>query len=152
MQTHRTQIDNPNLGRLGDLDECKIADGEPDIRGWSVQTADGREAGKVDDLIVDTQAMKVRYMDVALDRKAFGLDEDRHVILPLSNARLDDDRDDVVLGSLTAAQLAALQAGPAMRDMPADDDVRRFYGKRGGTGVVTRTGTTGTFDDRRPRS
>lgn len=135
MQTQQTPqsplAGNPNLARLHDLDKCQIADGEPDIRGWSVRTSDGRDAGKVDELIVDTRAMKVRYMDVVLDRKSLGLKEERHVIVPLSNARLDDDRDDVLLGSTTATQLMSMGEPASMRDMPADADVSRFYGKRG---------------------
>ena len=144
-----TSTTNPHLAgaqlaRLGDLNDCKVADGEPDIRGWSVHTADGRQAGKVDDLIVDTQAMKVRYMDVELDRKGLDLENDQHVLLPISNARLDDDRDDVLLGSMTAREVATLQ--PYRRGqpvatagvMPGDADARQFYGRRGGSGDVQR--------------
>ena len=31
----------------------KIADGEPDIRGWEVRTLAGMEVGEVDDLLID---------------------------------------------------------------------------------------------------
>lgn len=132
------------LARMGELDDFRVARGEPDIRGWTVRTADGREAGKVDDLIVDTQAMKVRYMDVELDRKALQLNGDRHVLLPVSEARLDDDKDEVLLGSMNVGQIATLQpytrgqpittSGP----LPSDQDMRQFYGRRGGSGDVQR--------------
>jgi photosynthetic reaction center H subunit len=55
-QTPSTHM-GQRLAPMHQLDDYKVADGEPDIRGWSVRTADGRVAGKVDDLIVDTQAM-----------------------------------------------------------------------------------------------
>ncbi len=32
--------DPSHLGRLNDLDEYKVADGYPDIRGWDVRTTD----------------------------------------------------------------------------------------------------------------
>lgn len=143
-QTPQTPTTNAGarLAPLHRLDDFKVADGEPDIRGWSVHTADGRVAGKVDDLIVDTQAMKVRYIDVELDRGALGLREERHVLVPLAEARLDDRGDEVRLGSATAADLARMQ--PLDRERmeftgppPRDEDASRFYGDRG-TGDVRR--------------
>ena len=132
------------LARLEDLDDYQVADGEPDPRGWDVKTADGIPVGKVDSLVADTGAMRVRYLDVKLDRKALQLDEDRHVLVPIGEARLDDDEDDVRLLSTTAAQLLAMPPYRADADMrrpttPLNDrDASAFYGKRGGTGEVKR--------------
>jgi uncharacterized protein (TIGR02271 family) len=134
-----------HLRRLDDLDDFTVADGDPDVRGWDVRTADGRKAGKVDDLVVDTNAMQVRYLDVELDRSELRLDDDRHVLVPIANARLDDDNDDVLLGSMTADQVVALQPFPHDQPIGASTapaapstDPRQFYGKRGGTGAVQR--------------
>lgn len=136
------------LARLHELDDYKVADGDPDVRGWDVKTADGKRAGKVEDLIVDTGAMKVRYLDVELDRTTLQLNEDRHVLVPLASARLDDDHDDVLLGSMTAAEVVKLQPyrhnqpmpagglGATTREHDVDRDPREFYGKRGGSGTV----------------
>ena len=93
------------LARLDDLSDYKVADGDPDIRSWHVKTADGRKVGKVHDLIVDTRAMKVRYMDVELDRKELSLDSDKHVLIPIGGARLDDEHDDVRLGTIGRTEL-----------------------------------------------
>lgn len=49
------------------LHAYRIAAGDPDVRGWQVLGADGRTIGEVDDLLVDTRALKVRYLEVALD-------------------------------------------------------------------------------------
>ncbi|HEV8577900.1 MAG TPA: PRC-barrel domain-containing protein [Thermoanaerobaculia bacterium] len=49
------------------LHAYRIADGDPDVRGWKVFGADGRTIGEVDDLLVDTRALRVRYLEVALD-------------------------------------------------------------------------------------
>ncbi len=53
---------------LSRLPGYKVADGDPDVRGWEVVAGDGRRIGKVEDLLVDTAAMQVRYLAVALDR------------------------------------------------------------------------------------
>lgn len=133
-----------HLCRLHDLHDYKIAHGEPHVRGWHVKTADGQKVGKVDDLIVDTDAMQVRYLDVELDRKSLKLNEDRHVLLPIRDARLDEYEDEVLLGAMTAIQLAALspyRSGDAIapgKTPPRPEDTRQFYGKRGGTGGIQR--------------
>ena len=110
-QTTRT-MDTASRGRLahlGDLDDFKVADGEPDIRGWSVRTSDDRVIGDVKDLLVDCGAMKVRYIEVELDAEELDLDEDRHVLVPIGAARLNADDDVVVLGR-QAAELLGLPA------------------------------------------
>ena len=109
------------LAHLGDLDDCKIADGEPDIRGWDVKGADGRKLGEVADLLVDTGAMKVRYVEVKLDAdvakeaaRSDGTrdprtDAARHVLVPVGAARLDDEHDDVCLDD-RASRIAGVPA------------------------------------------
>ena len=96
------------LARLDDLDDFKIAEGDPDPRGWDVQAADGRTIGKVDSLIADTGAMKVRYLDVELDEKALGLEEPRHVLIPIGGATLHEKDDAVYLSTLPSTRLRTL--------------------------------------------
>lgn len=59
-------------GRLVPLSELlhnhRIANGDPDVRGWEVVGSDGRTLGRVHDLLVDTGSQRVRYLDVELDR------------------------------------------------------------------------------------
>ncbi len=83
------------LARLSDMDDFEIADGEPDIRGWDVRTMDGRKIGEVDDLLVDTGMLKVRYLEMKLDDE-FSPDR-RHTVVPIGVTRLDDDEDEVVV-------------------------------------------------------
>jgi|GEM_PF-2491528 len=52
---------------LGRLRNYHVAPGDPDVRGWLVLGADGRRIGEVDDLLVDTEALRARYLDVTLD-------------------------------------------------------------------------------------
>ena len=44
----------------------RVAAGDPDVRGWQVLGSDGQPIGRVDDLLVDTAALKVRYLQVRL--------------------------------------------------------------------------------------
>jgi uncharacterized protein (TIGR02271 family) len=108
--------DASHLGRLNDLDEYKVADGYPDIRGWDVRTNDGRTVGKVGDLIVDTAAMRVRYLDVEVDRSlaqaakdaATPGNQERHTLLPIGNVQLDERGDHVMVDGYTLEQIGGL--------------------------------------------
>ena len=89
---------------LKQLKDFQVAKGDPDVRGWNVYSNDGRKIGEVDDLLVDTAAMKVRYLDVDLDRDvrgAMGGDLQRdHVLIPIGSAQLDEKDDRVVVDLL----------------------------------------------------
>jgi photosynthetic reaction center H subunit len=98
----------PRVTALSTIKDYDVADGTPDPRGWTVIDAMRTDVGKVHDLIVDTVAMRTRYLDVELDKDATRLDDDRHVLIPVGLARLDDDHDRVVLAALTTTQLATL--------------------------------------------
>lgn len=96
----------PRLVHLGDMSELQVADGNPDIRGWDVRTAAGEKIGTVTDLVVDTQLMKVRYIEAQIDQVTNNDDLPsggaRHVLLPIGSARLDDDKDDVYMSAMVA--------------------------------------------------
>ena len=98
---------------LNSLDGWKVADGEPDIRGWEVLSSEGTRVGKVDELLVDTSANKVRYVDVDMT------DDDRHITIPVGYARLERDDRRVMVDRLGTEQLRALPAythGTVTRD------------------------------------
>jgi len=86
----RNAVDLTPLKKLGDY---KVADGEPDIRGWRTYTSTGREIGKVEDLLVDTKTNEVVMLDVDLER------EDRHTLAPIKSAWIDRDNKRVVINS-----------------------------------------------------
>jgi hypothetical protein len=68
-----------NLVRLRDLRDFEVAEKQPDVRGWPVHTSDGHRVGEVHDLLVDTSALKVRYLDVEIDLDLIlGSPETRH--------------------------------------------------------------------------
>ena len=85
--------DAGRLIRLKDLRHFKIVDGEPDIRGWNVYTATGRELGDIDDLLIDTELEEVVMVDVDLKR------DDRHTLAPIKAAWIDREHKRVVLNT-----------------------------------------------------
>jgi hypothetical protein len=109
------------IAPLKELKDYKVASDAPDVRGWKVLGRDGRKIGEVHDLLVDTAAMRVRYLDVGLDRdllaslplvpgvaQAGSLRQHRHVLVPIGTAGLDDERDLVRIESLDAHDVAVL--------------------------------------------
>ena len=120
------------LARLDELDDFKVASGYPDPRGWPVKTRDGRTIGEVKNLLVDRDALRVRYLDLELDdefRSAGAANGRVHV--PVASAHLDDDRDEVLvdldaagLGTLGVADVDRFDAGDARHDDS------RFFGNR----------------------
>jgi uncharacterized protein (TIGR02271 family) len=130
------------IAPLGSLDDFEVADDFPDPRGWDVVLADGKRIGEVDELIVDTQALRTRYLDVDLDSDAVGLTENKHVLIPVGAARLNDDSDDVILDSMDLSQIAA---------MPAYDQsaITRDYENSIVSGIGRDSGLTGQRADER---
>jgi photosynthetic reaction center H subunit len=94
--------------RLDELDEFEIAEGDPDVRDWDVISSDGRRIGKVDELLIDTGAMKARYLGVDLDEDLIDTDGERHVLVPIGYARLDENDDQVFVDALASTDVAAL--------------------------------------------
>lgn len=108
------------LAALSELEGFRVAAGEPDPRGWSVVAGDGRRVGAVRDLVVDTGALKIRYVDCALNGRAADEEEaDRRILIPLGFTRLDEERRAVIVDTLSAAELRAL---PAYRELPVDPE------------------------------
>lgn len=129
---------------LGQLDDFKVAEGDPDVRGWEVMASDGRKIGEVDELLVDTSAMKVRYLDVDVDDGVIGDGMDRHVLIPIGYARLEQERDCVMVDGLASADLNALPAydqGPLTRDF--ESSVRESFSGRGPSSTTTTAGMSG---------
>jgi uncharacterized protein (TIGR02271 family) len=88
------------LVRLSDAD-YEVAPGEPDVRGWDVVLGDEEHVGEVDDLLINPSVGKVRYLEVEIDAKTFGLERDRHVLIPIEGVRLDTTDEEVVLSGMS---------------------------------------------------
>lgn len=108
-----------NLVTLKELKNFKVADGDADVRGWRVTSADGVKVGKVDELVVDREAMKVRYLDVHLNKDIFDREVDRHLLIPVGIARVNRETDRVMLDNATVSDLLQVppySPGPITRD------------------------------------
>ena len=105
------------LERLDKLDDYKVADGEPDPRGWKMIGRGGKTLGKVDHLVGDTTSMRVRYLVVELDDS---IDEkNRNVLIPVGHVDLDTSKRNVVTRGLDATcvgNIPAYTGGPVSRD------------------------------------
>ncbi len=125
----------PRLMHLSDASDLQVADGDPDIRGWELRTTDGQEIGKVEDLVVDTNLMRVRFIEGELTMEGHSDRENRRVLIPIESARLDEDDDKVIVdySTLDASRLPAYDGETmpiADMDMESAFDDRSFFGTR----------------------
>lgn len=97
-----------SLKRLADVPDFQFTQPQRDVRGWHVITADDRDCGTVHDLIVDTAATQVRYLDVTLDVKTLKSSAGRHVLIPIQDAQFDERGGHVRLREMTETGVAAL--------------------------------------------
>ena len=128
-------IERDRVAPLDELDNFEVADGDPDVRGWEVLGADGRKIGEVDDLLVDTAAMKVRYLDVDLDDDLLPeAGTDRHILIPIGCARLDENDNQIFVDTLNASTVGTIP-GYAHQPITRDYETElRTYFDRGYTG------------------
>lgn len=95
-----------DLRPLSEISNYTIEHGDPDPRGYEVRTRDGRRIGRVEDLIVDTSAMKVRYLVVDLDNEARGDSSSGSILLTTDAVELQDESSLVVARDYTGAEAA----------------------------------------------
>lgn len=86
-------IQPDRLVSMDNVDDFKIADGEPDLRGWDVYSSTGVFVGEVDDLLIDPELRQVVMLDIDLKDSA------THGRAPVKAAWLDHDRRRVIIDS-----------------------------------------------------
>jgi uncharacterized protein (TIGR02271 family) len=147
MRTERTGRIVP----LGELDDYKVAEGDPDVRGWDVVASDERKIGRVGNLLVDTDAMRVRYLAVERDAGWFDTSDQRDVLVPIGIARLDRDGKRVIVGRLASTELRTLPGYRRDAGVTRDyETLLRPYYDRSYTGAAASTGfyEADYYDDR----
>ena len=110
----------PRIIPLAEARDFKLARGAPNLRGWTVFAGDNERVGTVTDMLVDPEAMKVRFVSVDLADDLFNLREDRHVLVPMETVELRERGEDAWIQGASAGQIAALPAytgGPVGRWM-----------------------------------
>jgi hypothetical protein len=85
----------------------EMRDGEPDIRGWKVKNNKNQLVGKVDELLFDTESLRIRYLVLDLEGKPLNLIS-RHLIIPIGLTQLDRPDKLVLLLEVTIGHLATL--------------------------------------------
>lgn len=115
------KADPGKLIHLSDLDGYAIEDPAPDLRGWTVKLREGGTLGTVEDLIVDTDRLIVKYLEVKLGREFRNADENEWVIVPMRVTHLDLEHETVIVPRLPASGMAEtprLRRGSAPRLAP----------------------------------
>jgi photosynthetic reaction center H subunit len=115
------------LLRLSELKDYEVADEDPDVRGWEVISADNKTIGEVKDLIVDTTAMKVRYLDIRVKDDISGVD-DHHMLVPIGTASIDGKKDLIRVGNIETVTLLKsprYEGGKVSRDY--EENLRKTY-------------------------
>jgi len=102
--------DGPRVVPLRDAKDFRLPKGAPNLKGWAVYGADNEKVGVVTQMLVDTLAMKVRYIDVDLADDLFGLTDDRHVLVPLEAVELRERSEDVWVQGMAGRDIATLPA------------------------------------------
>jgi photosynthetic reaction center H subunit len=97
-------VGDSQLGRLGEMSDFEVADYHEDVRGWDVVASDDRTIGEVKDLVADTAAMKVRYLDIELESDFRRADDEGRVLVPIEHVRILKDPKAVRLDSLGSGQ------------------------------------------------
>lgn len=113
------------LVHLSELPGYVVADPSPDFRDWPVTLRDGRTAGKVDDLVVDTDELIVKYVEIELAREFRGGDEAEWLLIPASAIRPDETHATVTVDRLPADGLSNIprsRRGAAARRAPTVAD------------------------------
>ncbi len=115
-----------HLTPLRELRKWRVARGEPDIRGWHVFTSNGRDVGRVAELLVDDTIGEVVMFDIAVERtsesvlapiRAAGVDRaNKRVILDGAQVPTRDD----VLPALGRSVVEKTPAAEAPRIAAAD--------------------------------
>src|SRR5262245_35508252 len=75
------------------LESWTVSNDDPDIRGWDIRTASGRQLGIVSDLLIDAQVGEVVLLDVDLPGT------DRHTFVPIRVVHIARTRHVVTMGS-----------------------------------------------------
>jgi photosynthetic reaction center H subunit len=92
----------PNIVPMRLEPAFKVADGDPDPRGWDVMGADGRAGGTVSELWVDRAEPQIRYFEVQVGA--------RRVLLPANMATVNTTLRHINVASILGSQFANVPA------------------------------------------
>jgi sporulation protein YlmC with PRC-barrel domain len=120
------KLNEKGLFKLKDLKDYEVAKSDPDVREWDVYSNDKKLLGKVEELIVDPEKMKVRYLNVHLNEDVEKGKKDRFILIPVGAAELDERREAVYIKNIetiTLLKMPEYGGGEITRDY--ETDIRR---------------------------
>jgi photosynthetic reaction center H subunit len=115
----------PLIVPMRTLPDTGIAKEDSDPRGMSVIAADRVVAGTVVDVWIDKAEPQIRYFEVAL-----AADAARHVLLPMTLARVSQLQGTIKVASITAAQFLAVPTlrNPDQVTKLEEDRITAYFG------------------------
>lgn len=117
----------PHIKRLSDAHGYKVEPGDPDPRGWTVSNTAGERIGVVEDLLVDTERMKVRYFDVRMESGAGSATGQRgsHALLDADAAQVSGNNG-LIVRDISSMQFrdTAASGATGTRHAETDTDTR----------------------------
>ena len=93
--SQRSHTASSQLVPLSRLTSFRMADGEPDVRGWPVVAADGAALGRVVELLVDPATSEIAAILIATPQSGSAQGGGRSV-LPMEHVHIDDRQDRLV--------------------------------------------------------
>ncbi len=106
-------MNNQNDKTLQELknSDYRLADGQPDVEGWSICNSNHEEIGTVHDLLFDPGTRKVRYLIADLSD---GVDDESGslVLIPIGMAELHATNNEVLLPTVSEGQLGQFSPYP----------------------------------------
>lgn len=111
--------ESKRLVPLGETRDYAVREGMPDVRGWTVVGGDGAVLGRVSELLVDREMGRVRYLELET-----GDADRRRVHVPIGLARLDAERDAVLVPTITSVTMRAMTTAQAT---PTGQTLTREY-------------------------
>jgi sporulation protein YlmC with PRC-barrel domain len=106
------------LHRLSESQHYRIANGEPDIRGWEVRTISGSHLGEVEDLLIDPHRGEVVMLDVDLDNSS------ERINVPIRGVQLDRSTRSVIVDSGDIRDARSMVTHERVHDDDRAHDVR----------------------------
>ncbi|MGH7510684.1 MAG: PRC-barrel domain-containing protein [Gemmatimonadales bacterium] len=119
-----TREQSSTLHRLKDSD-LKLADPAADIRGRKVIDVSGEEIGKVDDLLIDDEERKVRFLEVA-SGGVLGIGETKFLMPVEAVAQITSD--EVAINHSRTRVAGAPRYDPNLMERPHLKDIYGYYG------------------------
>lgn len=129
----RGQFRGEQYARLHEMGDLRVSPEDPDPTGWAVIDRSGQRVGTVDELIVDTAAMKVRYLEIELDDAPT---RDEHLLVDIDEIDLLDQQHQAVLRAMGRDDLRG-RIGERRGRAGARDVVAQTH-DRGEAGRITR--------------